>query len=295
MAEIRTALRAYLLEGHPLPEVISLLNDLLISMGRNRSATAAILELDLESSEIEAVSAGHLPVLMVEPGGEAAFLDGPQGLPLGVSSTGEYLRHRHPFPDGTVLLLYTDGLVERRGELLDLGLERLRRAAADAVTVEESSLADRVYAAMLGDVDLDDDVALLTVEALPLGERMEIVLEAHPGVLAGLRRTIGRWLIGKGVGEGELFDITLAASEAAGNAIEHAYGIDAATFTVRCERDGDDIRVTVADNGRWRQSRPYGRGRGLAIMRALVDAVDLDRGSSGTTVTLTKHLSSSSR
>jgi anti-sigma regulatory factor (Ser/Thr protein kinase) len=84
-----------------------------------------------------------------------------------------------------------------------------------------------------------------------------------------------------------MFNITLAASEAAANAIEHAYGAREASFTVTCERAGTDIRVTVEDTGRWRESQPYGRGRGLTVMRALVDAVELSRGPDGTTVTLT--------
>ncbi len=89
----------------------------------------------------------------------------------------------------------------------------------------------------------------------------------------------------------ELFEITLATSEAAGNAIEHAYGAREATLTVSCERDGRDVRVTVRDHGRWRDPRPHGRGRGLGIMERLVDRVEIDRGEDGTTVRLTKHLS----
>ncbi len=295
MAEIRTALRAYLMEGHELDDVLSLLNDLLVSMGRNRSATAAILELDLESGELEAVSAGHLPALMIGPDGEPIFLEQLQGLPLGITAGGAYVRERYEFPVGSVLLLYTDGLVERRGESLDVGLARLRDASRNAAAADDATFADRVYRALLDAAALEDDVALIAIESLPLGQRIELSLDAHPGVLAGLRRTLGRWLANDGVAEDALFNITLAASEAAANAVEHAYGARVAAFTVVCERDETDVRVTVSDNGRWRDSRPYGGGRGLAIMRSLVDDVDVERGESGTTVTLVKRVSGEPR
>src|SRR3954452_12839141 len=84
MAEIRTALRAYLTEGHALPDVMRLLNELLVGMGRHRSATVAILELDFETGTLEGVSAGPLPPLIVPPGGEPAFLEPMQGLPLSI-------------------------------------------------------------------------------------------------------------------------------------------------------------------------------------------------------------------
>ncbi len=291
MAEIRAALRAYLTEGHPLEDVMRLLNELLVGMGRHRSATLALMELDFESGTLEAVSAGHLPPLVVGPGGEMSYLELSQGLPLGIRRGGEYRSRRYTFEVGSTLLLYTDGLVERRGESIDEGLDRLRAAARRASHSEESSFADRVYRDVVVDATgLEDDIALLAIESLPMGPRMEITLEAQPGVLAGLRRTLGRWLMGEGVGANELFNITLAASEAAANAVEHAYGAREATFRIECVHEDDEVRITVSDDGRWRAARPYGRGRGLAIMRALVDDAQIERGSDGTRVTLVKRL-----
>lgn len=295
MAEIRTALRAYLSEGHDLARAMSLLNDLLVSMGRNRSATATILELDLERGELEAVSAGHLPALLLTPDGDAGFLEQLQGLPLGIGLGQEYIPQLYSFPIGSALLLYTDGLVERRGESIDEGLQRLRAAAERPPRPEDDSLADRVYRGLLDEASLEDDVALLAIESLALESTMQLTLEAHPTVLAGLRRTLGRWLASHGVGEEDLFAVTLATSEAAGNAIEHAYGAREATFTVACERDEQSVRVAVRDEGSWRESRPYGRGRGLGIMRALVDSVEIERGERGTTVTLSKRLAGSAK
>ncbi|HST33211.1 MAG TPA: SpoIIE family protein phosphatase [Solirubrobacteraceae bacterium] len=295
MSEIRTALRAYLAEDHELSRVMALLNDLLVSMGRSRSATAAIFEYDLDRGELEAVCAGHLPALLLTPDGEASYLEQLQGLPLGISIGQEYIPQLYSFPVGSSLLLYTDGLVERRGESIEEGLARLRTAAESPAAAEDESLADRVYHGLLDETTLEDDVALLAIESLPLQRTMRLTLKADTGELAGLRRTLGRWLAGQGVQEEDLFGMTLAASEAAGNAIEHAYGPHEATFTVICERDDTEVRVIVRDEGHWRESRPYGRGRGLGIMRALVDSAELERGERGTTVTLRKRLPGGAR
>ena len=290
MAEARTALRAYLIEGHSLREAMSLLNDLLISLGRDRAATVAILELDLELGEIDAVSAGHLPAVVVDGGGSASLWHLPQGPPLGIAQGQRYDSERRPFAADNAVLLFTDGLVEVRGEVIDEGLERLRAAAEAAATGEYGSLADRVYWALTGQAPTEDDVALLAIESTPLGPVVEVTLDAEPGVLVGLRRTLGRWLADVGASENDLFDIALAVSEAAANAIEHAYGARRATFEVRCERRGGEVRVEVRDGGRWRTSRSNGRGRGLAIMRGLMDTVELDHDEHGTTVTLVRRL-----
>jgi serine phosphatase RsbU (regulator of sigma subunit)/anti-sigma regulatory factor (Ser/Thr protein kinase) len=291
MAEIRTALRAYLVQGHQLSEVVSMLNELLISMGRNRGATLSILELDLEAEELEVVTAGHLPPLLIEPDGRTRLLEQKHGLPVGIRSGHEYQSFCCPFPTGSRLLLYTDGLIERRNESIDAGLQRLIAAAQAATRHPDTSLADDVYRALLDETPLEDDVALLAIEALPLEGSLEMILPARPDVLSGLRRTLGRWLRAAGADEDELFDVTLSASEAAANAIEHAYGAREATFSVCCERDGQQVTIVVRDSGRWRTARPPGGGRGLEIMRSLLDSVKIDSDDEGTLVTMTKRLS----
>lgn len=293
MAEARTALRAYLTEGHELANAMCLLNELLVSMGRNRSATAAIFALDVESERLSAVSAGHLPALLLAPRGQQqAFVARAQAPPLGVGP-GEYATESWPFPVGSCLLLYTDGLVERRGEPIDRGFARLARAAGMGANGEGLTLADRIYRELVHDAPLEDDMALLAIESVPLGESFELSLEAAPRVLAGLRRTVARWLIKHGVGADERFDIAVAVSEAAGNAIEHAYGPHEATFEVYCLWAPEQVRVTVRDSGRWRPSGSRGRGRGLQIMRQLMDVADIERSEAGTTITLVKRLAPS--
>ncbi|HVS99381.1 MAG TPA: SpoIIE family protein phosphatase [Solirubrobacterales bacterium] len=290
MAEIRTALRAYMVQGHKLTDVVSMLNDLLVSMGRNRGATLSILEFDPEAEELEAVIAGHLPPLLIDPDGHTRLLEQRHGLPVGVRSDNHYESFRYPFPAGSRLLLYTDGLIERRGESIDVGFKRLAAAAEAAARHPRTNLADDVYHALLDETPLEDDVALLAIETLPLEGPLEMTLPARAAVLAGMRRTLSRWLQAVGADEDEQFDITLSASEAAANAVEHAYGAKEASFTISCEQDGDRITVVVRDRGRWRTTSPPGRGRGLSIMRKLVDEVEIGSDEEGTVVRLTKRL-----
>ncbi|HEY2334180.1 MAG TPA: SpoIIE family protein phosphatase [Solirubrobacterales bacterium] len=290
MAEIRTALRAYMAQGHELTAVISMLNELLVSMGRNRGATLSILEFDPQAAELEVVTAGHLPPLLIEPDGRARLLEQRHGPPVGVRTGHDYQAFRYPFPTSSRLLLYTDGLIERRDESIDAGLGRLIAAAQAAAPRADSSLADAVYRALLDETPLEDDVALLAIETMPLGGTLEMTLPTRPDVLGGLRRTLGRWLQAAGADEDELFDITLSVSEAANNAIEHAYGAGESTFAVCCEQEGRQITVTVRDVGRWRTTHPPGGGRGLEIMRALVDGVKVSSDDDGTVVRMTKGL-----
>lgn len=108
-------------------------------------------------------SAGHPPPLLVEPGGGARFLGSAPGSSPLLGVVAETERHDDEVRPvtGSVLLLYTDGLVERRGEPIDVGLERLRRCASRAPVTDEAFLEHLLDE--LSDEHLEDDVALLAV------------------------------------------------------------------------------------------------------------------------------------
>jgi serine phosphatase RsbU (regulator of sigma subunit)/anti-sigma regulatory factor (Ser/Thr protein kinase) len=291
MAEIRTTLRAYLIEGHSLAKVASLLNALMISMGRNRAATLCLMDFDLETAQLEVLTAGHLPPLMVDADGASRLLEQTPGLPVGIVPSQQWTTERYHVESGSTLLLYTDGLVERRGEPIDVGLERLKAAGRVAALATDASFADRVYRAVLDDDELDDDVALLAIESLPLGDALELTLRAQTSVLAGLRAAVTRWLAGTDASESDVFDIVLSTSEAAANAVQHAYGAYDAAFSVHAHHRERSVTVAISDRGRWRTNRPLGGGRGLEIIRCLMDTVTIAKGETGTTVTITKTMS----
>jgi anti-sigma regulatory factor (Ser/Thr protein kinase) len=84
--------------------------------------------------------------------------------------------------------------------------------------------------------------------------------------------------------------VTIAVSEACANAIEHAYSPAPASFEVHAWGQNGEITVAVRDQGQWRASRGQNRGRGLSIMAAAMDDVQIDRGSSGTEVVMRRRL-----
>jgi anti-sigma regulatory factor (Ser/Thr protein kinase) len=98
------------------------------------------------------------------------------------------------------------------------------------------------------------------------------------------------WRAAAGAAPDELHDVTMAANEAIQNAMEHAHALSRRTVDVTLDcRDGT-VAVTVSDKGEWHSPRESSRGRGLPLMRALMDSVEIDPGVRGTTVTLRRAL-----
>jgi anti-sigma regulatory factor (Ser/Thr protein kinase) len=123
---------------------------------------------------------------------------------------------------------------------------------------------------------------------------LRLELSTQPRALTSLRRTLGRWLDAAGASEEESQDIRMAAHEAACNSMEHAYGFEDATFELDALRVDSEVSIVVRDTGGWREPRESDRGRGLDLMRALMDDVDLQAGDAGTTVTMRRTLGASS-
>jgi anti-sigma regulatory factor (Ser/Thr protein kinase) len=119
---------------------------------------------------------------------------------------------------------------------------------------------------------------------------MEVTLLAERESAPLLRRLLSRWLSDRNASQVDTDSVLLAAAEACSNAIEHAYPPDRRNFRVTAACRGSDVIVTVRDWGNWRPPRGENRGRGMVMMEALVDSVDIDPGDDGTTVTLRHHL-----
>jgi anti-sigma regulatory factor (Ser/Thr protein kinase) len=194
-----------------------------------------------------------------------------------------------PMDPGATLVLYTDGLVERVGEHIDRGLGRLAEAVRGAPT-EPGALCDHVLDQLVPRNGTPDDVALLTLRSIPMTDRFQVDFPATPEALASMRAMLRRWLRHVGAGEQEITEIVTACGEAGTNAIEHAGTGGGAPFEVSGSADGRRVRLTVRDHGVWRAPRPGDQGRGLSLMRALMDSVEVTPGSGGTTVRLERTL-----
>jgi serine phosphatase RsbU (regulator of sigma subunit) len=119
---------------------------------------------DASGHEVVIANAGHPPPLCVTPG-SAAYVDTPVGVPIGVPSQRAYGAGAITVPPGGTLLIYTDGLIERRGENLDVGLERLRTVALSAADLPVDALLDTVVSELAHN-GLDDDTAIMGVRWL---------------------------------------------------------------------------------------------------------------------------------
>src|SRR4051794_15605113 len=286
MGELRSAARAYAVEGHSPAQLLRRMDSLMRTTERTFMATCLCLRLDPAMGTLTYASAGHPPAVLRRPDGTVEQLTGALAAPLGFLSARRGPEATVRLEPGAVLAMYTDGLVERRGRSIDDGIDRLAGALAEGDGNVDAA-ADHLLAALGAGDGLDDDVALLVVRTVPVDpRRLALSLGAVPGSLAPLRRALARWLDANEVAPKVAYDIVLAVNESATNAIEHAYGPGSASFDFEAVRDGDAIELVVRDSGSWRPARGEHCGRGLGVMRATMDSVDVDRGTAGSEVRL---------
>jgi anti-anti-sigma factor len=289
MGQLRSALACYLLEGHSPAAALERLDRFATHVEGAQCSTCACLTMDWDSGELCWSRAGHLPILLLGTGGPR-YLDAGAGTALGVSGRPPYTEARTAIAPGASVLLYTDGLIERRNEVIDDGMDRLARAAAELTDRAPEGFATGLVARVLGDTVPADDIALVVVRFIP--EPLRGRLAAEPAALGVLRRAVAHWAATAGLPAAMTEDLQFALGEAAANAVEHAYpdgdGHDndgAFDYEVSRLASGA-IRVRVQDYGTWR-SEPADngfRGHGLKIIRAVADRVEVNGGATGTEV-----------
>ncbi len=160
MASLRYATRAYLADGDGPGDVLRKLHRLLDYERDSQFATVLVGEIDTNSGTITLASAGHYPPLLVDANG-ARFMEVPVGPPVGVDPEARPQVVSTPAPAEGMLVAFTDGLVERRGESLDINLERLRRLVLTGAT-DPDQLVEQLTRAMLP-ADTQDDVVVMAV------------------------------------------------------------------------------------------------------------------------------------
>ncbi|MEU4245302.1 SpoIIE family protein phosphatase [Actinoplanes sp. NPDC026619] len=286
MGQLRSAIRALAGDGVGPARLIEGLDRFVERVETGHMATVAYAEVDLVTGELTYSCAGHLPPLLQAPMGPPEFLLDGRSAALG-SKAGDTRRteHRVPLPAGSRLLLYTDGLIERRTRPIDKGFELLSREFARRRDSPLPGLTGGLADLLVGR-DHADDVCLLCL-SLGSEERMERSLGADRSHIALLRAELRAWLVAHGI-EPETRDaVLLACSEAVANAIEHGYRDDPfGQINVVATVTGDAVEVRVADHGTWQGAvADVARGRGLQLIRESMDQVLIDRGE-GTIVTM---------
>lgn len=287
MGQLRSALAAVLLDGTPPAAALERLDAFSAHVSDAAGSTCACLTLDWATGELRWALAGHPPVLLVDDDGARLLEDASATGPvLGVRGRAPYGEAVTTIRPGTSVVLYTDGLVERRGENLDTGLDRLAGVAAGLGDRGPDQLVRELTDALLGQHGPADDVALLVVRAVP--EPLVSELPAQPTSLRSLRRAVTEWAGRAGMLPTDLEDLQLVLGEAAANAVEHAYPpATDATFTCAVARDaGGGVRVEIRDHGSWRPPPADNgtRGHGLGVMRRLTEDFTVDHGPGGTAV-----------
>ncbi|MFW6091361.1 MAG: PP2C family protein-serine/threonine phosphatase [Actinomycetota bacterium] len=166
MGRLRNALRSYALETSDPADVLRRLDRMANHFEAGQMTTVLYMVLEPESPQVALSSAGHLMPLMALPGGDVSTVEAPVGPPLAVLDTVARRTSTVTLPDGALLLLFTDGLVERRGEPLCDALERLRMAVSAS---HPSTVCADVLFAMLDEQVQPDDVALLALRRAHTG------------------------------------------------------------------------------------------------------------------------------
>ncbi|MEU5332698.1 SpoIIE family protein phosphatase [Streptomyces asoensis] len=165
MSQLRTALRAYAVDGGSPGELLTRLHTFLHHLQPDLYATAVIARFHPGEPVLTWAAAGHPPPVLRGPDGRVRILDAKPGAMLGIPLHQEIADHTVPLEPGSTLALYTDGLVERRAQGIDPGIERLAEAlgtfGAEELDTDLDGSAERILEPMLSDSERDDDVCLL--------------------------------------------------------------------------------------------------------------------------------------
>ena len=164
MGRMRSALRAYALETRDPAEVLSRLDRKIQHFEADAMATVLYAVIDPGLERMDLCLAGHFPPVIAYPGQPAELASVPVGLMIGIADPAPRPVTSLPIPPGALLCFFTDGLIERRGELIDDGLDRLCRAVT-AQPPEEACAT--VMLELVGSGTARDDIALLIVRRQP--------------------------------------------------------------------------------------------------------------------------------
>jgi PAS domain S-box-containing protein len=158
MGQLRTTTATLARLGCPPEEIMGQLNDVVAGHGDEIGATCLYALYDPASRRCRFTSAGHPPPALRHPGGRVEFIDIPGGMMLGVGHS-RYPATDIELPEGSVLALYTDGLIEQPGQDISTGMSRLARTLAASPAQSLDELCDSVLAGL--GACARDDIALL--------------------------------------------------------------------------------------------------------------------------------------
>jgi len=296
MGRTRTALSALAVHSESPSALLSELDQFVSQSAGSTYATIFYAVLDLQAGTVTYSSAGHPPALLVSPDGSLNWLDEAQTEPVyGRPST--RIQASIAFDPGSCLILYSDGLIEQRGQSLAVGLDLLERHGRELVDQTPEVICDELFRRVAGS-DRDDDVVILVVKPGMDPDEFHEVFPARPDELRNLRTSLRAWSEARGLSDGVSDDLLISVGEAMANSVRHAYR-DAVggDVTVRITLVNEHLNVSVADRGKWRD--PYDEeafpGLGTNIIDSVSQGLTVDKSESGTLVTFRIPASAPSR
>ena len=286
MGQLRSSARALLITGAQPALLLEQLDSAASLIPNAYCSTVFLAILDTESGILQYSNAGHMPAVLAGPDhGTTTALTDAASVPLAVRRDGPRPQATTVLPAGSTLMLFTDGLVERKHESIDDGIDRAARLLVQMMTSPLDAVADAVLRELAPAAGYDDDVAMVIYRHRQAPLRLET--EATADRLVVIRHRLAEWLGAAGV-PGELVaEIVLVVNEACTNCVEHAYrGRAVGTMLLEVDIVDGAVRGRVTDLGSWKTppAEPGNSGRGLLLMRALTDTMELDSTPCGTTV-----------
>jgi serine phosphatase RsbU (regulator of sigma subunit)/anti-sigma regulatory factor (Ser/Thr protein kinase)/anti-anti-sigma regulatory factor len=303
MGQLRAVLQDRLSEGDDPVRALAAADRFARRRPIAHATTVCLAVLDPATGELTYCTAGHpAPLIVAADGKPGRRLEGTGGTPLGTG--GSFPVRTDRLEVGELLLMFTDGILERPGRSHDASVAELAQVAADtaagrALHEPASTPAERVcnqtIEMLVRAAGHNDDITLLAVQRLPRVPDLDLDLPAEPAALREARAAIASWLDALGAAEPDVFVLQHALGELMTNAIEHGRG--AATISVRASlTDSGRLDATVTDRGRWREPvREPLRGRGLALTAQLVDNLLVTPADDGTQARIELRLSRPAR
>jgi serine phosphatase RsbU (regulator of sigma subunit)/anti-sigma regulatory factor (Ser/Thr protein kinase) len=285
MGQLRASARALLLTGAEPATMLQQLDSVAALIPDAFCTTVFVAILDTRSEILTYSSAGHVPAVLVAPESRPQQLTDAGSVPLAVLSDEPRPQATVALAAGSTVLLYTDGLVERRDEPIDAGIARVVEVMEQTIELPVDAVADAMLDRLAPTLGYDDDVAIVLYRHP--GSALVIESAAIPARLSDIRHRLADWLRCASVPDQLAADIVLVVNEACSNSAEHAYrGRKPGTMCVEATLGDRHIHVQVSDSGSWKTppADPGTRGRGLLLMRTLSERVDLDGTAKGTTV-----------
>ncbi|HEY3196106.1 MAG TPA: SpoIIE family protein phosphatase, partial [Candidatus Dormibacteraeota bacterium] len=285
MSQVREAIRATMFQASSPSEPLEVAHRVLSLDDSPHMTTAIVGVLDSAAKTFTYSSAGHAGPILASPRGDVDSLPS-MGIALGSPLWRAPQVRQVDLVPGSMLVLYTDGLVEHRRDII-AGEQTLRDVVKTVVEEQVDLPARTIQDRVLAGGRHPDDIAVLVVQVTQLpAPRLDLTLPATPDSFREVISGIGRLGERLHLDTQQAFALKVAVGEAVSNVIEHAYVGVRGSFTVNAVQTDHELYIKVQDTGRWRTWRPEGRGRGLRIMRALAGSVEIDTDNAGTTLTI---------